>query len=81
MLINVYIYIHTYIYVYVYISICILMYIHMYIYMYKYTYTIQGWIACGGDAGLLKVLKLELATGPDAQIGVSLFYINMYTYM
>lgn len=31
----------------------------------------QGWIACGGDAGLLKVLKLEQAAGPDAQIGVS----------
>jgi WD repeat-containing protein 35 len=23
----------------------------------------QGWIACGGDSGLLKVLKLELTTG------------------
>jgi WD repeat-containing protein 35 len=29
----------------------------------------QGWIACGGDAGLLKVLKLEQASGPDAQMG------------
>jgi WD repeat-containing protein 35 len=28
----------------------------------------QGWIACGGDAGLLKVLKLEVPTGPDAKL-------------
>ena len=35
-------------------------------------FDVQGWIACGGDAGLLKVLKLEQATGADAQIGVSL---------
>lgn len=29
---------------------------------------LQGWIACGGDAGLLKVLKLEVPTGPDAKL-------------
>ena len=40
-------------------------------------YDLQGWIACGGDAGLLKVLKLEQATGADAQIGVS-FSIDIY---
>eukprot|EP01035_Chromulina_nebulosa_P019079 gene19079-24905_t len=28
----------------------------------------QGWIATGGDSGLLKVLKLETPTGPDAKI-------------
>lgn len=30
----------------------------------------QGWIACGGEGGLLKVLKLESAT-PNAKVGVS----------
>eukprot|EP00741_Cyanophora_paradoxa_P024440 tig00022075_g23597.t1 len=29
--------------------------------------TEQGWIACGGDNGLLKVLKLESATGKEAK--------------
>jgi len=29
----------------------------------------QGWIACGGDSGLLKVLKLELTTGQGAKKG------------
>ncbi len=28
----------------------------------------QGWIACGGDQALLKVLKLETKSGPDAKI-------------
>lgn len=28
----------------------------------------QGWIACGGEQGLLKVLKLETPTGPDAKL-------------
>eukprot|EP01032_Pedospumella_encystans_P013101 gene13101-15103_t len=28
----------------------------------------QGWIACGGETGLLKVLKLETPTGPDAKL-------------
>jgi hypothetical protein len=31
---------------------------------------LQGWIACGGEAGLLKVLKLETSSGPDARIMV-----------
>ena len=34
----------------------------------------QGWIACGGDSGLLKVLKLELTVGardPKAKQGVA----------
>ncbi len=30
--------------------------------------TDQGWIACGGDDGLLKVLKLEVPTGSDAVV-------------
>ena len=30
--------------------------------------TDQGWIACGGNEGMLKVLKLETATGSDAAI-------------
>lgn len=28
----------------------------------------QGWIACGGEGGLLKVLKLEVPSGPDARL-------------
>jgi WD repeat-containing protein 35 len=28
----------------------------------------QGWIATGGDQGLLKVLKLEAPTGQDAKV-------------
>lgn len=28
----------------------------------------QGWIACGGESGLLKVLKLETPSGPDARL-------------
>eukprot|EP01038_Epipyxis_sp_PR26KG_P012743 gene12743-17084_t len=28
----------------------------------------QGWIACGGEQGLLKVLKLETPSGPDARL-------------
>ena len=28
----------------------------------------QGWIACGGDAGLLKVLKLETPSGADKKL-------------
>eukprot|EP00727_Mastigamoeba_balamuthi_P004271 m51a1_g13841 hypothetical protein (1211) ;mRNA; r:520608-525261 len=31
--------------------------------------SLQGWIACGGDNGLLKVLKLEAQTGKDATQG------------
>jgi hypothetical protein len=43
---------------------------------------LQGWIACGGDAGLLKVLKLETPTGPDAKLQVSiLFYIVLTTFV
>jgi len=34
----------------------------------------QGWIATGGDGGLLKVLKLETPTGPDAKLKVRLSY-------
>jgi hypothetical protein len=30
----------------------------------------QGWIACGGEGGLLKVLKLEVVAGPDAKLKV-----------
>ena len=29
----------------------------------------QGWIACGGDSGLLKVLQMELTTGQGANKG------------
>lgn len=32
----------------------------------------QGWIACGGDDGLLKVLKLEAAAPADAKLKVGL---------
>jgi WD repeat-containing protein 35 len=28
----------------------------------------QGWISCGGEDGLAKVLKLELPSGPDAKV-------------
>jgi hypothetical protein len=35
----------------------------------------QGWIACGGEAGLLKVLKLETSSGPDARIMVHILII------
>jgi hypothetical protein len=31
----------------------------------------QGWIACGGESGLLKVLKLETPVGPDAKLQVN----------
>eukprot|EP00899_Mesostigma_viride_P008010 jgi/Mesvir1/1720/Mv21173-RA.1 len=31
----------------------------------------QGWIACGGESGLLKVLKLESATGGDKKGAVA----------
>ena len=41
----------------------------------------QGWIACGGDAGLLKVLKLEQAAGPDAQIGVRSFENQLSSFV
>jgi WD repeat-containing protein 35 len=33
----------------------------------------QGWIACGGEQGLLKVLKLEIPTGPDAKLQVIIY--------
>jgi WD repeat-containing protein 35 len=31
----------------------------------------QGWIACAGENGLLKVLKLETSVGPDAMLQVN----------
>ena len=41
----------------------------------------QGWIACGGDNGLLKVLKLEGGQTIDSKLKVSsdrLKYIELY---
>ncbi len=31
----------------------------------NYNVTVAGWIACGGDTGMLKVLKLESQTSKD----------------
>lgn len=40
----------------------------------------QGWIACGGDGGLLKVLKLEAPTGPDAKLKVKLVVLVFISF-
>ena len=34
----------------------------------------QGWIACGGDSGLLKVLKLESSQETDSKLKVFNFF-------
>ena len=39
-------------------------------FLFSLSLRIQGWIACGGETGLLKVLKLETPTGPDAKLQV-----------
>lgn len=37
----------------------------------------QGWIACGGDSGLLKVLKLESSQETDSKLKVFYIYFDI----
>jgi hypothetical protein len=46
----------------------------------RHLYIEKGYIACGGESDLLKVLKLETPSGPDALLQVNIVLLFNFVF-